>query len=305
MKMKEVMDLYHVSRKALLIYEEKRFISPQRNSSGYREYSERDIEIIKKIVLLRKLEFSLEEVEEIVINNHIEILQEKKEMYEKEKHLIDTKKSYLNYVEDVFNNESDIDEAIDAVEETMELYKNDQYNSIIQIEFNRDVIGVVWFGSLLIAILSDQLYLIIISLIFGLLSVLLCITSIRKKLMLLPYKPILGALLFIGGIVGNIYFISLEDTFAHCMMSGFCVFAVLYSLSMFKRLKEFFNKYHNILSFLATLIGIALFVISLLLELEGVFGYFTFIVSISLISLGIRYNQIIRDIVKGIFYSFI
>ena len=70
MQIKDITKKYSISRKALLIYEEKGLISPRRNASGYREYSKKDITIIQKIILLRKLEFSLEDIENIIKNKN-------------------------------------------------------------------------------------------------------------------------------------------------------------------------------------------------------------------------------------------
>ena len=70
MRIKEVMNKYKVTRKALLLYEERGLIQPDRELSGYRDYRLVDIEVLKKIILLRKMEFSLDEIENIIIYNN-------------------------------------------------------------------------------------------------------------------------------------------------------------------------------------------------------------------------------------------
>ena len=52
MRIKEVMNKYKVTRKALLLYEERGLIQPDRELSGYRDYRLVDIEVLKKIILL-------------------------------------------------------------------------------------------------------------------------------------------------------------------------------------------------------------------------------------------------------------
>ena len=44
-----------LTRKALEYYEEKGFIHPRRLENGYREYSEKDVEILNKIALFKKI----------------------------------------------------------------------------------------------------------------------------------------------------------------------------------------------------------------------------------------------------------
>ena len=46
------MNKYKVTRKALLLYEERGLIQPDRELSGYRDYRLVDIEVLKKIILL-------------------------------------------------------------------------------------------------------------------------------------------------------------------------------------------------------------------------------------------------------------
>ncbi len=66
MFIKEVTDQYPITRKALYTYVEKGLIHLKRNLSGYRDYSDADIVTIKKIILLRKMDFSLNEIEEVL-----------------------------------------------------------------------------------------------------------------------------------------------------------------------------------------------------------------------------------------------
>ena len=53
-----------LTRKALEYYEEKGFIHPRRLENGYREYSEKDAEILNKIALFKKLGLTITEIKD-------------------------------------------------------------------------------------------------------------------------------------------------------------------------------------------------------------------------------------------------
>lgn len=58
----EVQDKTNLSRKAIEYYEEKGIIHPKKLENGYRDYSDEDVEVLKKISLLRKLGLSISEI---------------------------------------------------------------------------------------------------------------------------------------------------------------------------------------------------------------------------------------------------
>lgn len=57
-----------LTRKAIEYYEEKGIIDPVRLENGYRDYSEKDVEILKKVSLFSKLGLSLKEIREIIFD---------------------------------------------------------------------------------------------------------------------------------------------------------------------------------------------------------------------------------------------
>lgn len=57
------MDKYNISRDFIKYYEKKGLITPIRNEAGYRLYDEKEFQKIKRIVDLRELGFSMEEIE--------------------------------------------------------------------------------------------------------------------------------------------------------------------------------------------------------------------------------------------------
>ncbi|WP_155242836.1 MerR family transcriptional regulator, partial [Butyrivibrio fibrisolvens] len=57
MKINQVEELVGITKKNIRFYEEQGLISPERNKdNGYRDYSLKDVDILNKIKLLRKLE---------------------------------------------------------------------------------------------------------------------------------------------------------------------------------------------------------------------------------------------------------
>ena len=67
MTIKEVEEQTGLMRSNIRFYEKEKLIEPTRNDkNGYRDYSERDVENIKKIAYLRTLEISIEDIRNIM-----------------------------------------------------------------------------------------------------------------------------------------------------------------------------------------------------------------------------------------------
>lgn len=89
MKIKEAEDRLGIPRAAIRFYEKQGLIQPKRNPDNeYREYSEEDLKMLKKILVLRKIGFSLSEIEDLLEDNmdfhdalerQIALLEEKKQ----------------------------------------------------------------------------------------------------------------------------------------------------------------------------------------------------------------------------------
>lgn len=63
MKINEVERLVGVTKRNIRFYEKEGLLAPDRNAeNGYRDYGEADVETLKKIKLLRKLDLPLEEI---------------------------------------------------------------------------------------------------------------------------------------------------------------------------------------------------------------------------------------------------
>ena len=67
MTIKEVEEQTGLTRSNIRFYEKEKLIEPSRNDkNGYRDYSEKDVENIKKIAYLRTLEISIEDIRNII-----------------------------------------------------------------------------------------------------------------------------------------------------------------------------------------------------------------------------------------------
>ncbi len=66
MKINEIENLLGLTRANIRFYEKEGLLTPERKENGYREYSEEDIAILKKIIIFRKLGISLPEIKEIL-----------------------------------------------------------------------------------------------------------------------------------------------------------------------------------------------------------------------------------------------
>ena len=67
MTIKDVEERTGLSRSNIRFYEKEKLIEPSRNeSNGYRDYSENDVENIKKIAYLRTLGISIEDIRNII-----------------------------------------------------------------------------------------------------------------------------------------------------------------------------------------------------------------------------------------------
>ena len=62
----EVQNKTGLTRKAIEYYEGKEIIDPVRLENGYRDYSEKDVEILEKVALFTKLGLSLKEIRKII-----------------------------------------------------------------------------------------------------------------------------------------------------------------------------------------------------------------------------------------------
>ena len=66
MTIKEVEQYLEVPRATVRFYEKEGLINPERGSNGYRDYSEEDVEKLRKIIIFRKLGMTLTDIEDVL-----------------------------------------------------------------------------------------------------------------------------------------------------------------------------------------------------------------------------------------------
>lgn len=69
MTIKEVEEQLGLSRSTIRFYEKENLLMPKREGNTYREYSEDDIAILKKIIIFRKLGFTVSEIKDFLEEN--------------------------------------------------------------------------------------------------------------------------------------------------------------------------------------------------------------------------------------------
>ena len=96
MTIKEIESLSGLTRANIRFYEQQGFLSPERHENGYREYTEEDLEILKKIRLLRMLHVPLSQIHDMadgsqsleqVLMQHLAFIDDEIRQYEDAKTL--------------------------------------------------------------------------------------------------------------------------------------------------------------------------------------------------------------------------
>ena len=72
MRIQEVMAATGLSKKALQYYEDKGLIHVHKDLSGYREFDEESVYLLRQFKVFRKLDFSVTEIEKLLCNEDCE-----------------------------------------------------------------------------------------------------------------------------------------------------------------------------------------------------------------------------------------
>ena len=65
MKIKQVEELVGITSKNIRFYEDQGLLHPNRSENGYRDYCPKDVELLKKIKLFRKIGTPVEEIHKL------------------------------------------------------------------------------------------------------------------------------------------------------------------------------------------------------------------------------------------------
>lgn len=260
MKTNEVMKQYNVTRKALLIYENKGFIHPLRNQSGYRDYREEDLKIITKIVLLRRLNISLDDIDKILSGNH-KWIDEIEENYQLEMKRLEVKKSYLHYVNDVINDNYDVNEAIYSLDESIKYEENHETKSFeIKIIFTMIII----LFAMLTALYSKYFYLVMTMIIVIIGSLLISFLDSKTDKKITVIYKLASYFLLVNGGCGIYCYFQARELLIFKLLLIFSFSIMIYAFSKFKCLNTVFH-YKNKKS-LNTVVCVVLLILLLLIS---------------------------------------
>ena len=70
MTIKEIEKLLEIPRATVRFYEKEGLIAPDRKGNGYREYSEEDVEKLRKVIILRKIGILVNDINNIFELNY-------------------------------------------------------------------------------------------------------------------------------------------------------------------------------------------------------------------------------------------
>ena len=107
MRLNEVIKQVDLSKRAIKFYEEKDLLKPKRDNNGYRNYTDKDISLLKEISSYRKMGIALSDIKKILNDKDVLkqiIIEKKKEITISQKEL-ETLEKFIenNNVEELYN----------------------------------------------------------------------------------------------------------------------------------------------------------------------------------------------------------
>lgn len=132
MHISEVVKILDMSKKSIEIYEKNGLISPKKDESGYRIYGEKELNILKKVQMLRKMDFSISEIKLFFIKQDNQLFYRKKEQLEREAFQIATKLQYLDYVRLAMENDDQFIEVNEDLRNSLDVFDDEGINEEIR-----------------------------------------------------------------------------------------------------------------------------------------------------------------------------
>lgn len=154
MYISEVMETLDMSKKSIEVYEKHGLIKPQKDASGYRIYGEKEILLLRKIQMLRRMDFSIAEIQILLDHYDYEIFSHKRDTLQREAHRIATKIQYLDYVEATIGSGQEFIEINEDIQKSFDVFDDDKIKEemrrIEQINFNKIINVILGIGIILI-----------------------------------------------------------------------------------------------------------------------------------------------------------
>ena len=127
----EIEEMLGITKQSLIYYEKEGLITPRRNENNYRNYEQKDIDILKLILLLRSMEISIDEIK-LILNDELSI----RDALESKKKLEDIEKKIKDYVKRRKVKASFNNEYIDQWKGYDTLYFNDKHIKYNEVMIN-------------------------------------------------------------------------------------------------------------------------------------------------------------------------
>lgn len=132
MHISEVVKILDMSKKSIEIYEKNGLISPKKDESGYRIYGDKELNILKKVQMLRKMDFSISEIKLFFTKQDDQLFYRKKEQLEREAFQIATKLQYLDYVRLAMENNDQFIEVNEDLRNSLKVFDDEGINEEIR-----------------------------------------------------------------------------------------------------------------------------------------------------------------------------
>lgn len=181
MHIQQVSQQLNLSKKAIMLYEQKGLIQPQKDQYGYRVYQDKDIERLIQIKCLRQLDFSISQIKDILFHHQYDIFDLKKEEYEKKIFEMETSLQYIDEVKENFMQKQSLEYLSHHLEQVKQLKEINSSTQTI-LPFEKIVVGLSLLIYALFLFVDDSFLSLFVS--FAMLLILAIHFSSRLRLLL-------------------------------------------------------------------------------------------------------------------------
>ena len=181
MHIQQVSQQLNLSKKAIMLYEQKGLIQPQKDQYGYRVYQDKDIERLIQIKCLRQLDFSISQIKDILFHHQYDIFDLKKEEYEKKIFEMETSLQYIDEVKENLMQKQSLEYLSHHLEQVKQLKEINSSTQTI-FPFEKIVVGLSLLIYALFLFVDDSFLSLFVS--FAMLLILAIHFSSRLRLLL-------------------------------------------------------------------------------------------------------------------------
>lgn len=145
MHIQEISKELNMTRKAIHVYEEKGIIQPKRDTLGYRIYTDEDKQTLLKVKQLRNLDFTVQEIKEVLIDKNYQLFDTKKEEYQKRIYELETSVQFIDDVKECIMTTKDITTIAQDLDDIFALKKVTPVKNL-SIDFDKIIMCLTVFG---------------------------------------------------------------------------------------------------------------------------------------------------------------